>query len=344
MSAVENQDVQPTVAEGHHESRQKTMSALAFYRRIDLINPDKRTLVGATLSLACVVGFAVYAIRAIIGLFSSPPPQNVQILWSSMLGPEPQGPRFPIELGCSAPDGCTFVWHYSGGSPRSAKCKEALPELHGSGQCMHVAYGETLANAALCYSDLPFDGLVAFHGNDSASTTTPGVYVTGVTEVPRLTQFKTPIHPGRTQLHFVQTTNATREMGMLGYQRREWFPTLLSAHLEESAVSAASLSACADVANASEVTLISLGASWTEVTVDSRFNLALALYGECGGALSLFLELATIFLLVHVTTCQAAPRVARERLRESRDSVLRSVRKRSSRWSVGVVSAASGSV
>ena len=37
-----------------------------------------------------------------------------------------------------------------------------------------------------------------------------------------------PLHRGRTQLHFVATTNDTYAEGSLGHSRIEWFPTLLS--------------------------------------------------------------------------------------------------------------------
>ena len=278
----------------------------AFRRLVikgDVLDREHRSLLGALLSLAVLGAFAVYVYEVIIGFVTSPPPQDVNMLWTSMQGPVALGPQFPIDLRCTHQQGCTFTWHFSGASARSRACSQAV---NASGMCFAVGYMDVLANATLCYSDLPFDGLYAFHGADGA--TPSGVSVDGVTELPHLMSLSTPLHAGRNELHHVLTRNFTYREGDTGHLRREFFPTLLSPDFDPVAVRAACF-AVAD--NVSAATLLTLGAAWTEITVPTRYHQAFAIYGECGGALSLLLEFATSALAVLALSGQLSDRTAK---------------------------------
>ena len=270
----------------------KTASLREKISAADRINGDERTVLGAVLTMVSFIAFAVYVVGRIISFLTTPPPQLNSILWTSMAGVIAAGPMFPIELNCTSPSGCSFRVHYSGSSVRSQTCVQARHGLVDD--CLTAGYGASV-EVDLCYSDLPLDGLYAFHRGDNTSAPAFGVSVPGVMESPSGPMpFATPVY-GRTQLHLVRTENRTYAKGAEGAVRMEWFPTLLSATVEPDA----SVPTCAGNAiRQAEVTLLSLGASWTKIEVASRFGEAFAIYGECGGALGLLLETASLALFL----------------------------------------------
>jgi len=232
----------------------------------------------ASPSLVAIgVVFVAYVARVLPRILTGPPPSEATLLWTSMEGLTrgKHGPLFPVELGCSADGGCVFSSRYSGLTPRSLACA-----ADAAFDCTRVDQGGTLTVASLCYSDLPYDGIVATH-NVTASGAI-GVTVYGVSEATSqfpLMKFATPLHAGRTQLQLVATTNRTYARGALGHRRLEFFPTYLGADVGGSGALAlqdcallAPAAATASSSSPPSVTLIAIGPSWIEVRPVARYD------------------------------------------------------------------------
>jgi len=106
-------------------------------------------------------------------------------------------------------------------------------------------------------------------------------YVAGIVStsaLPSLMRFTTPLHPGRSQLAYVHTTNLTYGTKAFGYERHEWFATLLSPTIEsallETALAVPMSPECTPPADLSAATLVSLGSSWTDILVSGPAWLA----------------------------------------------------------------------
>ena len=90
-----------------------------------------------------------------------------------------------------------------------------------------VAHEQTITVLA-CYTDDPTDGVYALHNG----TNKFGVAVETIAPVQGVvTQVDMPVHPGRTLLKLVNTTNHTYAKGAFGHVRPEWYPSLLSTDL-----------------------------------------------------------------------------------------------------------------
>ena len=122
--------------------------------------PERTSYLGALLTMVAVGLWLTYIVTLTLVWAKNPPRSTSDIRWSS--GHDPFGgsgpPSFPIELVCSAAEGCGIALHYSGQTPVSAKCAASVANKG----CVTAAQGERLSTA-LCYSDQPEDGLYAFH-------------------------------------------------------------------------------------------------------------------------------------------------------------------------------------
>lgn len=253
----------------------------------DLPLPERRSYLGALLTVGALGLWFTYIVTLTLAWAKNPPRSTSDIRWSQSQGPS-QGsgpPSFPIELVCSAAEGCSMALHYSGQTPLSARCAASVANQ----SCVTAAQGERLSTA-LCYSDQPYDGLYAAIDNASLG-------VLSVSEAP-LMEMTFPLHRGRTQLHLVITTNDTYAEGSLGHSRSEWFPTLLSAAVGMPADAAR---VCGDSAG-KDVALLSISSEWTEVQVPAAIWSFLELFGEWGGTWTLLLDLTALVVLVNYHT------------------------------------------
>lgn len=123
--------------------------------------PERTSYLGALLTVVAVGLWLTYIVALTLAWAKNPPRSTSDIRWSSNHGPSEGSagpPSFPIELVCSAAEGCGIALHYSGQTPLSAKCAASVANQG----CVTAAYGERL-RTALCYSDQPEDGIYAFH-------------------------------------------------------------------------------------------------------------------------------------------------------------------------------------
>ena len=120
--------------------------------------PERRSYLGALLTVGALGLWVTLCVVLTLAWAKNPPPSTSDIRWSQSQGPF-QGsgpPSFPIELICSAAEGCSMALHYSGQTPVSARCAASVANQ----SCVTAAQGERLSTA-LCYSDQPDDGLYA---------------------------------------------------------------------------------------------------------------------------------------------------------------------------------------
>lgn len=130
----------------------------------DLPLPERRSYLGALLTVGALGLWVTYIVTLTLAWAKNPPRSTSDIRWSQSQGPS-QGsgpPSFPIELVCSAAEGCSMALHYSGQTPLSARCAASVANQ----SCVTAAQGERLSTA-LCYSDQPYDGLYAAIDNAS---------------------------------------------------------------------------------------------------------------------------------------------------------------------------------
>lgn len=126
--------------------------------------PERRSYLGALLTVGALGLWVTHIVTLTLAWANNPPPSTSDIRWSQSQGPF-QGsgpPSFPIELVCSAAEGCGVALHYSGQTPLSARCAASVANQ----SCVTAAQGERLSTA-LCYSDQPEDGLYARIDNAS---------------------------------------------------------------------------------------------------------------------------------------------------------------------------------
>ena len=125
---------------------------------------ERRSYLGALLTVGALGLWVTQIVVLTLAWAKNPPSSTSDIRWSQSQGPS-QGsgpPSFPIELVCSAAEGCSMALHYSGQTPLSARCAASVANQ----SCVTAAQGERL-RTALCYSDQPDDGLYAAIDNAS---------------------------------------------------------------------------------------------------------------------------------------------------------------------------------
>jgi len=235
---------------------------------------------GGVLTWVAAILFLWYAITVITMEDNQAPSREADLLWTSM-----GEPLFPINIRCAASEGCVFRNHYSGDSPRSVKCRDAVIAAEKLGK-HHVASKGEFSAAVMCYSDMPGDGMwVAFNGSSPQTTADPfGVEVYVVSEGPVMPMWL-KLYSGRNTLQLIQTTNETYSSGDLGHKREEWFPSW------QPPMSGQTLNP--DTTTGSKYYMqLTMQAQWVVVKVHPSKNW-LALTGDLGGFWTGTLELCT---------------------------------------------------
>jgi len=219
-------------------------------------------------------------------MYALPLGRTAEVKWTSM-----GQTLFAIGVRCAASDGCVFQYHYTGASSASQRCRSAITAQNMTGK-RRIAFQTPLPDAAMCYSDLPGEGLFV-----SSNSSSPfGVEVGCVSESP-LMPFWMKIHSGRNALELVRTKNQTYAPGTAGRERLEWFATwgqLPDAFTQPLLHGNGSSST-------QHVTQVLLGPSWTDVVVMDQRSL-LEVWGEVGGFWASLIGLA---LNLHVAVAVA---------------------------------------
>lgn len=276
-----------------------TTATYAILKRVDRINPEGHdpSPQGGTITLALLFWMAFFLVFIIHDWATAPLPSESTPLWTSM-PPWPEGQEgqlFTMELACGAVDGfCVAAVRYSGDL---RGCAAALGYAEGSCDTKIFASGAT-ALLPLCYSDVVNDGVYVSPGTKVRGTMATGGGTDGLSPMP----FAVPVHPGRTLLRLVNTTNHTLPVGSVGHSRVEWFPLFLGAFATVPDECVSSVNATGHGSTFSGTggpTQLIVDAEWTRIEVTPRT--LLVLWGNVGGAWASSLEAAGfLFLLYHL--------------------------------------------
>ena len=271
-----------------------TAATYTLLKRIDRIHPETPapSPQGGMITLVLLTWMAIFLVFLIYDWATAPLPSESTNLWTSM-PPWPagqEGQLFNMEVACAAENGfCVAAVRYSG-SLRG--CAAALGYADGSCDARVFASGST-AQLPICYSDVVDDGVYVSPGTKVRGVMATGGGTDGLSPMP----FAVPVHPGRTLLRLVNTTNHTFPVGSVGHSRVEWFPLFLGASATVPAECLSSVHAVGHGSTFSDVTQLIIDAEWTRIEVTSRT--LLLLWGNVGGAWASSLEVAGIAFLLY---------------------------------------------
>ena len=271
-----------------------TAATYTLLKRIDRIHPETPapSPQGGMITLVLLTWMAIFLVVLIHDWATAPLPSESTNLWTSM-PPWPagqEGQLFNMEVDCVAKNGiCVAAVRYSG-SLRG--CAAALGYADGSCDARVFASGST-AQLPICYSDVVDDGVYVSPGTKVRGVMATGGGTDGLSPMP----FAVPVHPGRTLLRLVNTTNHTFPVGSVGHSRVEWFPLFLGASATVPAECLSSVHAVGHGSTFSDVTQLIIDAEWTRIEVTSRT--LLLLWGNVGGAWASSLEVAGIAFLLY---------------------------------------------
>ncbi|KAI8475805.1 MAG: hypothetical protein J3K34DRAFT_456007 [Monoraphidium minutum] len=247
------------------------------------------TFAGGLVTVLALTAAVVYTAFQIDAARNMPPGTEAVTEWADTQGP------FPMLVRCTAPSGCWISnRHNDSWSSHGDKVQQR--------GCVQLSQGEELV-FNITFTQNPLNGFAAAWDPRTHAPGQPpgsGFAISADTNCPPpacpggVYPLSTPVLGGSYLANFVQTENLTSPVAPL---RREWFATFVSGDdaINPAATACGGALTPGQLASYRQAT-VRIMSAWYRVRV-SRDNVWLSVWGVCGGAMQLFLQIGACTLV-----------------------------------------------